>query len=58
MLLMEASAALGSTGAKPSARLLLYALNPGHPFQLGDFVTGANPSRADVALTQTLVSLT
>ena len=58
MLLMEASAALGSTGAKPSARLLLYALNPGHTFHLGDFASGANPSRADVALTQTLVSLT
>jgi hypothetical protein len=58
MLLMEASAALGSTGAKPSARLLLYALNPGHTFQLANFVSGANPSRADFALTQTLVTLT
>jgi hypothetical protein len=37
--------------------MALYALNPGHTFNLGDFVTGINPPKAEIALTQTLVSL-
>ena len=57
MLLVEASRALGSAGVTPAALLNLYALNPGHTFNLGTFVTGSNPGKADVALTQTLVSL-
>ena len=57
MLLVESSAALGSVTAKPNAMLTLYALNPRHPFDLGTFIDGKTPSQADVALTQTLVSL-
>jgi hypothetical protein len=57
MLLVEASAAVGSAGVPPAALMALYALNPGHTFNLGDFVTGAKPPKSDVALTQTLVSL-
>ena len=57
LLLVEASAALGSAGVPPSALMTVYALDPGHAFSLGDFVTGANPPKAQVALTQTLVSL-
>jgi hypothetical protein len=57
MLLVESSNALGSTGAKPSALLNLYALKPGHTFDLGTFVGGAMPPQAEAALTQTLVSL-
>jgi hypothetical protein len=57
MLLVEASAALGSPGVPPSALMALYALKPGHTFKLGDFVTGTNPPKTEVALTQTLVSL-
>jgi hypothetical protein len=57
MLLVEASNALGSAGAKPSGMLTLYALNPGHTFDLGTFIDGKMPPQAEVALTQTLVSL-
>lgn len=57
MLLVEASAALGSPGVPPAALMALYALKPGHAFNLGDFVSGTNPPKGDVALTQTLVSL-
>jgi hypothetical protein len=57
LLLVEASAALGSPGVPPSALMSLYALDPGHAFNLGDFVTGTNPPEAQVVLTQTLVSL-
>ena len=57
LLLVEASAALGSPGVPPSALMSLYALDLGHQFNLGDFVTGTNPPQAQVALTQTLVNL-
>jgi hypothetical protein len=57
MLLVEASTSLGSPGVLPSALMRLYAMNPGHTFTLGDFVKGTNPPEAQVALTQTLVSL-
>ncbi len=57
LLLVEASAALGSAGALPDALLTLYALNQGHTFNLGDFVTGTNPSKDQVAQAQTLVGL-
>lgn len=57
MLLVESSAALGSVGTNPAALLTMYALKPNHSFALGTFVDGAMPTRADVALTQTLVSL-
>jgi hypothetical protein len=57
MLLVAASAALGSPGVPPAALMALYALKPGHAFNLGDFVSGTNPPKGDVALTQTLVSL-
>ncbi|HEY3743507.1 MAG TPA: hypothetical protein VGL53_26865, partial [Bryobacteraceae bacterium] len=57
MLLVEASRALGSAGVMPAALMNVYALNPGHTFNLGTFVTGSNPATTDVALTQTLVSL-
>jgi hypothetical protein len=56
-MLVQASAALGSPGVLPSALMSLYALNPGHAFNLADFVTGTNPPKAQVALTETLVSL-
>jgi hypothetical protein len=58
MLLVESSAALGSAGATPAAMLALYALNPGHAFKLGTFIDGEMPPQSDVALAQTLVSLT
>jgi hypothetical protein len=57
MLLVEASRALGSPGTNPAALLTLYSLNPGHTFDLGTFVDGKLPPQAEVALTQTLVSL-
>jgi hypothetical protein len=57
MLLVESSAALGSAIAKPAAMLTLYALNPGHIFDLGAFIEGTMPPQKEVALTQTLVSL-
>lgn len=57
MLLVEASNAVGSLGAMPSAMLNLYALKPGHTFNLGTFIDGKMPPQAEVALTQTLVSL-
>ena len=57
-LLVESSRALGSPGLNPSARLSLYALNPGHSFELGTFIDGKLPPETDVALPQTLVSLT
>ncbi len=57
MLLVEASRALGSPGTNPAALLTLYSLNPGHTFGLGTFVDGKLPPQAEVALTQTLVSL-
>jgi hypothetical protein len=58
MLLVESSAALGSVGMKPAAILSLYALRPGHTFSLGTFVDGKMPPQNEVALTQTLVSMT
>jgi hypothetical protein len=57
MLLVEASKAIGSMGAKPSAMLTLYALVPGHKFQLGTFVAGQTPPQGEVALAQNLVAL-
>ncbi|HEY3707476.1 MAG TPA: hypothetical protein VGL22_20610 [Terracidiphilus sp.] len=58
MLLVQASAALGSDGILPSAMFILYALNPTRTFDLSTFITGSNPAKADVALMQSLVSLT
>jgi hypothetical protein len=58
MLLVESSAALGSQASKPGAMLTLYALDPGHAFNLGTFIDGTMPPQTEVALTQTLVSLT
>jgi hypothetical protein len=58
MMLVESSAALGSADVKPAAMLILYALNQGHSFDLGTFIAGNMPPAAEVALTQTLVSLT
>ena len=57
MLFVEASAAIGSVGTKPSALMNIYALNSGHTFDLGSFITGSMPDRSQVALTQTLVGL-
>lgn len=57
MLLAQASAAVGAAGVRPSAMLTLYALNPAHSFDLNTFISGSNPPKEDVALTQTLVSL-
>jgi hypothetical protein len=57
MLLVEASRALGAVGANPAAALTLYALNPGHSFNLGTFIDGKMPPQSEVALTQTLVRL-
>ena len=57
MLLVESSGALGSLGAKPAAMLTLYALKPGHTFNLGTFIDGKMPPQTEVALMQTLVSL-
>ncbi len=57
MLLVETSNGLGSIGARPTALLTLYALNPGHKFDLGTFIDGQMPPQTEVALTQTLVSL-
>jgi hypothetical protein len=56
--LVESSRALGSPGAKPAAMLALYTLDPGHTFSLSTFVDGLMPPQSEVALTQTLVSLT
>lgn len=58
MLLVESSRALGSQGVKPAARMSLYALNPRHTFDLSTFIDGKLPPKKEVALTQTLVSLT
>ena len=57
MLLVESSNALGSIAAPPTAMLTLYALKPGHTFNLGSFIDGKEPPQAEVALAQTLVSL-
>jgi hypothetical protein len=57
MLLVEASRALRFGRTSPAAMLNLYALKPGHKFQLGSYVKGQMPPEAEVALTQTLVSL-
>lgn len=57
MLLAESSRALGSPSAQAAAMLTLYALNPGHTFDLGTFIDGKLPAQKEVALTQTLVSL-
>lgn len=56
MLLVESSRAVGLTSEKPTAMLVLYALNPGHMFDLGTFIDGKVAPQSDVALTQTLVS--
>jgi hypothetical protein len=56
-LLVESSNTLGSLGASPPALLALYALNPGHAFNLGTFIDGKEPPQTEVALMQTLVSL-
>ena len=58
MLLVEATKALGGPGVTPDAMFTLQALNPGHKFDLGTFIDGKLPDKSDVALTQTLVSLT
>ena len=57
MLLVQASEALGSPGTKPAALMTLYALKPGHAFNLGTFIDGKTPPQTEIALTQTLVSL-
>jgi hypothetical protein len=57
MLLVEASRALGGPRSTPAGLMSLYALNPGHTADLSAFVGGTMPPKADVALTQTLVSL-
>jgi len=57
LLLVEASNSIGSNGQAPAAMLALYALNPGHTFNLGTFIDGKVPPQTEVALTQTLVSL-
>lgn len=57
MLLVQSSAALGSVSAKPAGMLTLYALKPGHTFELGKFIDGEMPPPPEVALTQTLVAL-
>ena len=57
ILLVESSGALGSLGAKPAAMLTLYALKPGHTFNLGTFIDRKVPPQTEVSLTQTLVSL-
>ena len=57
ILLVESSNSLGSQGVMPAAMLTLYALNPGHTFDLGTFIDGQMPAQTEVALTQTLVSL-
>jgi hypothetical protein len=44
-------------GAKPAAMLKLYALKPGHTFDLGTFIEGTLPPEKEVALTQTLVAV-
>jgi hypothetical protein len=57
MLLVEATRALGGPGLTPAAMMTLYALKPGHPADLTAFVTGTLPAQANVALSQTLVSV-
>ena len=57
MLFLEASGALGAAGVSSSAMLSIYGLKQGHGFDLGTFVGGALPGRADVAVTQTVVSV-
>jgi hypothetical protein len=57
MLLVEATAALGTSVARPDAMLALCALKPGHAFDLGSFVDGRTPPQSDIALAQTLVRL-
>jgi hypothetical protein len=57
MLLVESSAALAAPASKPAALLTLYALTPGHAFDLASFLDGTMPPQPEVALTQTLVSL-
>jgi hypothetical protein len=57
MLLVESSKAVGSLATRPEAMLTLYALKPGHTFNLGSFIDGQVPPQTDVALAQTLVSL-
>jgi len=57
MLLVESSRALGSAANPPAAMLKLYALRPGHQFDLASFLDGKLPPQSEVALPETLVRL-
>jgi hypothetical protein len=57
ILLVESSNALGSPEAPLAAMLTMYALKPGHAFNLATYIDGKEPPQTDVAVAQTLVSL-
>jgi hypothetical protein len=56
MLLVECSAALGSTADDLLAMLALCVLRRGHTFDLKTFLEGRTPASGEIALTQTLAS--
>lgn len=57
MILAEASAALSPSGAKPQALLQANVLAKNSTFDLNSFLTGAVPSRDQVAVAQLVTSL-
>jgi hypothetical protein len=59
LLLVESSRALnpGMLAVTPAAMLSLSVLTKGHTFQLSDYLTGNLPSKAEVAVGQTLTNL-
>ena len=58
-ILADASAAIhaANDSVRPSAMLSIYVLGEHHEFTLNEFLKGGLPPRADVAGTQTLVSV-
>jgi hypothetical protein len=60
MVLIEASRAIDPTlsARPPKAMLNIFTLTNGHAFDLNDFIAGSAPPRDQVAVAQTLVSLT
>ena len=56
LVLAEASAALGDTGATPTAMMRMYFFKDPHAFRLDRFMTNELPPSADVRLVQTLAT--
>jgi hypothetical protein len=56
LVLAEASAALGDTGATPTAMMRMYFFKDPHAFRLDRFMKNELPPSADVRLVQTLAT--